>query len=138
VIYPGVRTFGDVRFGANVEWCEPGEAAATHGAVLELGDGCDIAGYVTMNCADSSKRCVGKSIAIERLNIRLGKQVFVGTGTVILGGCDIGDRVRIGANCTLKRVRIGDDAVIFPGVHLVGGEIPAGARVHCDPPLVVA
>jgi len=88
------------------------------GALVEIGDGCDIAAFVTIHCSDSSKRCIGETsggqpVPIERLPVRLGKRVFVGQGAVILGGCDIGDGSVIGAGVVLpKRTHLAPGSVV--------------------------
>ena len=119
----GVRIFGSVEIGEGVSICEPAELNGT-GSHIALGRGCDLAAFVTLNVADSSRRCVGKSGSIERGEIVLGEQVFVGTGTVIIGPCRIGSRVRIGACCFLKGCVVEDEAVIPPGTVLLWGRLP--------------
>ena len=114
MIEPGVRIIGDVLFGEGVSIAAPAELMAKD-CVIQIGDGCDIAAFVTISTADSHARCIGLkhrrpdgtlSGDIERLPIKIGNRVFVGTGAVILGGTEIGDNSVIGANVVLKGAKI--------------------------------
>jgi acetyltransferase-like isoleucine patch superfamily enzyme len=72
------------------------------GATVFIGDNCDIASFVVINCADSHMKVIGKSKKIERKNIFIGKNVFIGTQSTILGGTIIGHHSVIGAGVVLK------------------------------------
>lgn len=60
------------------------------GAKVRIGDHCDIASFVTINCADSHLKCIGLSDAVARQDITLEDHVFVGSHCVIKGGAHIG------------------------------------------------
>jgi len=105
VIEPGVRIIGDVKLGEGVSIAYPAEIMAK-GSRITIGDGCDIASFVVISTADSHGRCIGLHDAIERLSIKIGARVFIGTGAVILGGCDLGEGSVIGAGVVLKNVTI--------------------------------
>lgn len=60
------------------------------GAKIVIGDNCDIASFVSINCADSHKMCIGLLPQIERKDIILENNVFVGSHSVIKGGAYIG------------------------------------------------
>lgn len=60
------------------------------GAKVVIGDNCDIASFVSINCADSHKRCIGLAEEVERKDITLEQNVFVGSHSVIKGGAHIG------------------------------------------------
>lgn len=60
------------------------------GAKVVIGDNCDIASFVSINCADSHKRCIGLAEEVERKDITLEQNVFVGSHSVIKGDAHIG------------------------------------------------
>lgn len=105
MIEPDVRMIGNVEIGANVSIAGPTELMAK-GSRIEIGDGCDIAAFVTISTADSHARCNGYSAEVERRPITIGVRVFIGTGAVILGGTEIGHHSVIGANVVLKGEKI--------------------------------
>lgn len=101
MIEDGVRIIGNVTLGPNVSISAPAEVMAKDSSVL-IGHGCDIAAFVTISTADSHARCIGRSDVIERKPIVIEDHVFIGTGAVILGGCQIGHHSVIGAGVVLK------------------------------------
>jgi acetyltransferase-like isoleucine patch superfamily enzyme len=113
-----VRIVGNVTLGKDVSISAPAEVMAKDSSIV-IGDGCDIAAFVTISTADSHARCIGIGDRIERREILIGARVFIGTGAVILGGCEIGDGCVIGANVVLK-----------------GRKIPPNSRVTL-PPMVI-
>ena len=70
-------------------------------ASVSIGDNCDIASFVSINCADSHKKCVGLSKKISRGKIILENNVFVGSHTVISGKISIGHHSVIAAGTIL-------------------------------------
>ena len=68
-----------------------------------------------------------------RGELRCGMDVEIDINCVFEGQVELGDRVRIGANCMLRNVRVASDAVILPYTHIdgeaLGVEVGAGARV---------
>lgn len=91
------------------------------GARLVIGKGCDIASFVSINCADSHKRCIGLADEIERGDIILGDHVFVGSHSVIKGG-----------------TTIGHNSVVAAGTVVPTGEIPPYSLVSGNPGTVRA
>jgi len=92
---------------------------------IQIGRNCDIASFVSINCADSHLRCIDKTNQIDRRPIVIGDNVFVGSHSVILGGVSIGDNSVIGAGTVLAKVIIppyslvvGNPAVIKEGYYL--------------------
>ena len=83
------------------------------GAEVKIGNYCDIASFVVINCADSSKRCVGLSEAVEKLSITIGDNVFIGTQSAILGGTVIGHNSIIGAGVILKKQTIPPYSLVY-------------------------
>ena len=87
---------------------------------VEIGDNCDIASFVAINAADSHKRCIGLLDDIERKDIVLENNVFVGSHCFIGGG-----------------VHIGHNSVIAAGSILINTEyIPPYSLVIGNPPVI--
>ena len=70
-------------------------------AIVEIGINCDIASFVSINCADSHKLTIGKSEKITRGNIHIGDSVFIGSHSFIGGNTNIGNNSVIGAGTIL-------------------------------------
>lgn len=94
------RGHGEISMGQNVSIGTPGEVNATDSRI-EIGDGCDIASYVTIHCSSSHLRTMGLAKDTEREPILIGAHCFVGTGAVILGGTKVGHHSTIGAGVVL-------------------------------------
>lgn len=101
MIEAGVRLVGNVLLGADVSIAAPAELMARD-SLIQIGEGTDVAAFVTISTADSHARCIGHAGEIERLPIVIEDHVFIGTGAVILGGCHIGHHSVIGAGVVLK------------------------------------
>ena len=80
-----------------------------------IGDDCDIASFVAINSADSHRRCIGLDSTINRKDIIIENNVFIGSHSVILGGATIGHHTVIAAGTV---VRCG----LIPPFSLVIGE----------------
>jgi len=76
------------------------------GARVVIGDHCDIASFVSINVADSHKRCLGLSTEVERADIVLEHHVFVGTHVTINGGAHIGHHCVVAAGTVVSKGRI--------------------------------
>jgi acetyltransferase-like isoleucine patch superfamily enzyme len=87
--HPLVWIIGEPVIGENVHIGGFSEVNARNARVV-IGDNCDIASFVAINCADSHKRCIGLATEIERRDITLEHNVFVGSHSVIRGGAHIG------------------------------------------------
>ena len=72
------------------------------GAKVEIGDNCDIASFVSINAADSHKLCIGLSADVERKDIVIEKNVFIGSHSVIGGGAHIGHHSVIAAGTVVR------------------------------------
>ena len=118
MIEPTVRLLGDVVLGRDVNIGGPSELMARHSRIV-IGDGCDIASYVTITTADSHRLCIGMSAVIQRKEVVIGDHVFIGQGAIILKG-----------------TRIGHHSVIGAGVVLSGQEIPPYSRVRLPEPVI--
>ncbi len=73
---------------------------------IEIGDNCDIAPFVSINCADSHKRCLGLANEIERKPITLENNVFIGTQAIIKPGAYIGHHSVIAPATVVDSVKI--------------------------------
>ena len=86
------------------------------GGTVKIGDNCDIASFVSINVADSHKKCIGLSSEIDRGQIILEDNVFVGSHSFI------GGRVKIGRNSVIAAgtILIADGLIIPPYSLVVG------------------
>lgn len=84
------------------------------GARVRIGAHCDIASFVSINCADSHKRCIGLSDAIERRDITIEDHVFIGSHSFVKGGAHIGHHTVIAAGTMVE-------AQVIPPYSLVAG-----------------
>jgi len=94
------------------------------GARVLIGHHCDIASFVTINCADSHKRCIGLAKEVERRDIVIEDHVFIGSHSVVKGGAHIGHHSVIAAGTIVGPVNvppyslvIGNPAVIKPAYY---------------------
>ena len=87
--HPLVWIIGEPEIGSNVNIGGLSEVNAK-GAKLKIGNNCDIASFVTINCADSHLKCIGLSAEILRSDITIEDYVFIGSHSVIKGGAHIG------------------------------------------------
>ncbi len=94
--HPLVWINGNPEIGENVYIGGMSEVNA-NGASVKIGDNCDIASFVSINCADSHKVCLGIEGKITRKDIVLENNVFVGSHCVIKGGAVIGHHSVIAA-----------------------------------------
>jgi len=76
------------------------------GARISIGDHCDIASFVSINCADSHKRCIGLASEIERRDILIEDHVFIGSHSVIKGGASIGHHSVIAAGTIVGAIQV--------------------------------
>jgi len=113
--HPLVWILGEPEIGENVFIGGMSEVNAT-GAKVKIGANCDIASFVSINCADSHKKCIGLSAQIERKDILIGECVFIGSHSVIKGGANIGHH-----------------CVIAAGSVVGGGDIPPYSLVSGNP-----
>ncbi|OHE10324.1 MAG: hypothetical protein A2513_05495 [Sulfurimonas sp. RIFOXYD12_FULL_33_39] len=87
---------------------------------VAIGKNCDIASFVSINCADSHKLTLGLSDEIQRREIILEDNVFVGSHSFIGG-----------------YVKIGHHSVVAAGAVLINlGEIPPYSLIAGNPATV--
>jgi bifunctional UDP-N-acetylglucosamine pyrophosphorylase/glucosamine-1-phosphate N-acetyltransferase len=69
----------------------------------------------------------------ERIDVRgeliCGRDVEIDVGCVFEGRVELGDRVRIGANCVLQNVQIEHGAQVFPFCHLQEARVGPESRI---------
>ena len=118
---PLVWVVGEPEVGENVYVGGMSEINAK-GARVIIGDNCDIASFVTINCADSHKKCIGLLDHVERKDITLENNVFVGSHSVIKGGAHIGHHSVVAAGTIV-------DGVVIPPYSLVIGN-PMNIKVN--------
>ena len=116
--HPLVWILGSPEIGSNVFIGAMSEVNATNSSIF-IGNDCDIASFVSINCADSHEKCLGKSALIKRKKIHIENNVFIGTHCAILGGSFIGHH-----------------SVVAAGTIIRDMEIPPYSLVIGSPPLV--
>ena len=121
---PLVWIGGEPEIGKNVYIGGMSEVNAK-GAKVVIGDNCDIASFVVINCTDSHKRTIGLSEEIERKDIILENNVYVGTQSFIGGGVHIGHHSVVGAGTIVREgnyppysLIVGNPAVVKEGYYL--------------------
>jgi acetyltransferase-like isoleucine patch superfamily enzyme len=100
--HPLVFINGKPKIGKNVYIGFFSEVNAK-GAEVEIGNNCDIASFVSINVADSHKKVIGLSKDIERNNIILENNVFVGSHSFIGRGVYIGHHSVVGAGTIIAK-----------------------------------
>lgn len=110
--HPLVWINGNPQIGKNVYIGGMSDINCTD-AVLIIGDNCDIASFVAINCADSHEKCIGLSNKINRKNITLENNVFVGSHCVIKGGAYIGHHSVIAAGTIVEGVKISPYSLVI-------------------------
>lgn len=99
--HPLVWISGEPEIGENVYIGGMSEVNVK-GAKVVIGDNCDIASFVVINCSDSHKKTIGLSEDIERKDITLENNVYVGSQSFIGGGVHIGHHSVVGAGSIVR------------------------------------
>lgn len=122
--HPLVWIVGEPEIGEDVYIGGLSEVNAK-GARVSIGAHCDIASFVTINCADSHKKCIGLSTEVERNDILIEDHVFIGSHSVIKGGASIGHHSVVAAGTIVGALAVppyslvvGNPAVVKPGYYL--------------------
>jgi acetyltransferase-like isoleucine patch superfamily enzyme len=111
--HPLVWIVGEPEIGERVFIGAFSEVSAADARVI-IGDDCDIAAFVSINCADSHKRCIGLAKEIERKDIVIESNVFIGAHSMLKGGAHIGHHSVIAAGTIV-------DGKVIPPYSLVAG-----------------
>ncbi len=121
--HPLVWISGDPEFGENVYIGGMSEVYAK-GAKVVVGDNCDIASFVVINCSDSHKKTLGIADDAERKDIIIENNVYIGTQSFVGGGTHIGHHSVIGAGTIVPKgefppysLIVGNPAVVKPGYY---------------------
>jgi acetyltransferase-like isoleucine patch superfamily enzyme len=122
--HPLVWIMGEPEIGENVYIGGMSEVNAK-GASVKIGDNCDIASFVTINCADSHMKCIGLSVDIDRRDILIEAHVFIGSHSVIKGGARIGHHSVVAAGSVVGPIEVapyslvaGNPATVKSGYYL--------------------
>jgi len=110
--HPLVWIGGNPKIGKNVYIGGLSEINAKDAKVI-IGDNCDIASFVSINCADSHKACLGIDKKIERKEITIEEHVFVGSHCLIKGGAHIGHHSVIAAGTIVEGRKIPPYSLIY-------------------------
>lgn len=103
--HPLVWIVGKPKIGKNVYIGGMSEINANKAKVI-IGNDCDIASFVSINCADSHKKCIGITQQTERKNIVIENSVFIGSHSVIKGGAHIGHHSVVAAGTIVEGIKI--------------------------------
>jgi acetyltransferase-like isoleucine patch superfamily enzyme len=118
--HPLVWISGEPQIGKNVYIGGMSEVYAK-GAKVAIGDNCDIASFVVINCSDSHKKTIELNDEIEYGDIIIENNVYIGTQSYI------------GRN-----VHIGHHSVIGAGTIVRAGEYPPYSLIIGNPAIVKA
>jgi len=103
--HPLAWIVGEPEIGENVYIGGMSEVNAK-GARVVIGDNCDIASFVSINGADSHKKCIGIDKEDTRKDIFIEHNIFIGSHCVIKGGAHIGHHSVVGAGTIVEGIEI--------------------------------
>jgi len=89
---------------------------------IKIGNNCDIASFVSINCADSHNKCIGLSKDINRQQIVIRDNVFIGSHCVIKGGAYLDHHCVVAAGTVVN-------CDFYPSYSLVYGN-PTKCKEH--------
>ncbi len=110
--HPFVWIIGEPHIGESTQIGGFSEVNARNARVT-IGDHCDIASFVSINCADSHLRCIGLSDEIDRQDIHIEDHVFIGSHSFIKGGARIGHHSVIAAGTVVGSEPIAPYSLVF-------------------------
>jgi acetyltransferase-like isoleucine patch superfamily enzyme len=110
--HPLVFVNGSPKIGKNVYVGLFSEINAK-GAEVAIGDNCDIASFVSINVADSHKKCIGLKKEDERKPITIENNTFVGSHSFVKGGAHIGHHSVVAAGTIVEGVEIPPYSLIY-------------------------
>ena len=103
--HPLVWILGNPSIGKNVYIGGMSEIQAKD-ANVTIGDNCDTASFVSINSADSHKQTIELSTEVERKDIVIENNVFIGSHSLIKGGAHIGHHSVVAAGTIVDGVKI--------------------------------
>lgn len=110
--HPLVFVKGNPKIGDNVYVGLFSEVNA-QGSEIIIDNNCDIASFVSINVADSHKKCIGISKEIERRPIHIENNVFIGSHCFIKGGAHIGHHSVVAAGTIVDGVEISPYSLVY-------------------------
>tara|TARA_B100000029_G_scaffold515196_1_gene621061 strand:- start:5397 stop:5834 length:438 start_codon:yes stop_codon:yes gene_type:complete len=110
--HPLVWIVGNPTIGKNVYIGGMSEIQANNVNVT-IGDNCDIASFVSINAADSHKKTIELSEDVDRKDIVIENNVFVGSHCLIKGGAHIGHHSVIAAGTIVDGVKIPPFSLVY-------------------------
>ena len=110
--HPLVFVKGDPKVGKKVYIGLFSEINAK-GAEVIIGNDCDIASFVSINVADSHKKCIGLKKEDERKPIIIENNVFIGSHCFVKGGAHIGHHSVIAAGTIVEGVKIPPYSLVY-------------------------
>lgn len=121
--HPLVWIDGEPEIGENVYTGGMSEVYAK-GAKLVIGGNCDIVSFVSTNCSDSHKRCIGLAEEVDKRDIIIENNVYIDTQSYIGGGAHIGRHSVVGAGTMVRRGKyppysliVGNPAIVKAGYY---------------------
>lgn len=103
---------GDPKLGKNVYIGLFSEINAK-GAEVIIGDNCDIASFVSINVADSHKKCIGLKKEDERKSIIIENNVFIGSHCFVKCGAYVGHHSVVAAGTIVEGIKIPPYSLIY-------------------------
>ncbi len=120
-IYDSSLVFGKVQVGSNC-WIGPFTIIDGSGGLL-IGDFCTISVGVQIYTHDNIKQTLSSGkLPIERQNVTIGSNVYIGPNAIITKGVSIGNYCVIGANAFINK-DIPDNSIVFGQPGTVKGKI---------------
>ncbi len=110
--HPFVFIHGKPKIGKNVYIGLFSEVNAK-GAEVKIGDNCDIASFVSINVADSHRKCLGLMSEIEYKDIIIENNVFIGSHCFIKKGTHIGHHSVVAAGTIVEGIEIAPYSLII-------------------------
>ena len=110
--HPLVCIKGKPQLGKNIYIGAFSEVNAKGGKVT-IDDNCDIASFVSINCADSHKKCIGISNKIECKNIKIENNVFIGSHSFVKAGANIGHHSVVAAGTIVEAKKIPPYSLVY-------------------------
>jgi acetyltransferase-like isoleucine patch superfamily enzyme len=100
-VYDSCLVLGDVTVGKNT-WIGPYTILDGSGGSLSIGDNCAISAGVHIYTHNTVNQVIHNA-EIEKAPVTIGNNVYIGPNVVIVMGCNIGNRVIIGANSFVNK-----------------------------------